>query len=426
MTPLPTLDSPSLAPGDRSSPPRIDPRGATGAEPLLVYVHFPWCLEKCPYCDFVSYRTERPAIDHEGYADAVIAELDARADRLSRSSRPFELASVFFGGGTPSLWRSQALGRVLSAIVRKLPTTLDVEVTVECNPTSLEEDHARALHDVGVGRVSIGVQALDDQRLAFLGRLHDAEGGLRAIERAVRAGIPRVSGDLLYGVHGQSAEVASEEAGRIADAGATHVSAYNLTIERGTRFGELARRGRLPLADDGDMVTSFFSVDDALAARGLGHYEISNYGAPGQESRHNLGYWRGHAYLGLGCAAVGAVPDGERHVRYRNSPLPARYVEAARATRGEDLVREGDLVEQIEELTPSMRLRERIMLGLRLASGIDLATAAREVGAEAWPRERQRAAEKLAQRGRLVRDGDLLRVPRESWVFADDTAACLF
>jgi oxygen-independent coproporphyrinogen-3 oxidase len=256
--------------------------------------------------------------------------------------------------------------------------------------------------------------------------MHDAEGGLRAIERARRAGVPRVSGDLLYGVHEQSPEVASSEASRIADAGATHVSAYNLTIERGTKFGELARRGRLPLADDGDMVASFFAVDEALGARGMSHYEISNYGLPGEESRHNLGYWRGVSYLGLGCAAVGAVPVGERHVRYRNSPSPARYVEAARSAEEHALFEPSDLVEQVEELSPETRLRERIMLGLRLAEGLDLRRAAEAVGAVAWTSERLRSVEKLVQRGRLVRDGDVLRVPRESWVWADDTASSLF
>lgn len=394
--------------------------------PALVYVHFPWCLEKCPYCDFTSYRTERAGIDHEGYADAVIAELGRRVARLQEQGLAPRLRSVFFGGGTPSLWEPRALGRVLAAIQRAMPAGegAEVEVTAECNPTSLDEDRARALVDQGVRRLSIGIQGLDDARLKFLGRLHDARGGLEALRAAVRAKVPRLSGDLIYGVHGQTAASAAEEAGTLADEGITHVSAYNLTIEQGTRFGELARRGRLPLADEGDMVGGFFAIDEALAARGLGHYEISNYGRPGDESRHNLGYWRGLAYLGLGCAAVGAVPDGSRYVRYRNLPLPDRYQRVMLDDRADLLAQPS--VDAIEELDGVARLRERIMLGLRLAEGLDLAAAARDVGAVAWTEDRQRAAARLVARGRLVREGDVLRVPRDAWVFADGTAAELF
>jgi oxygen-independent coproporphyrinogen-3 oxidase len=390
--------------------------------PLLVYVHFPWCLEKCPYCDFTSYKTERKAIDHEGYADAVVAELGRRLARLERPDA--RLRSVFFGGGTPSLWEPRALGRVLAAIRSALPDeTADTEITVECNPTSIDEDRTRALVDQGVTRVSIGVQALDDARLKFLGRLHDAAGGLSAIEAAVRGGMPRVSGDIIYGVHGQSPGEAAREAGRLVDAGAGHVSAYNLTIEQGTRFGELARRGRLPLAEEGAMVDDFFDVEAALASRGFTHYEISNHARPGLESRHNLGYWRGTSYLGLGCAAVGATPDGDHHVRWRNQPLPDRYMAAANA---EGDVLGAPLVDSTEELSPEIRLRERIMLGLRLASGFDLEEAARDVGAVAWTPDRERTAARLVERGRLVREGAWLRVPAKAWIFADGVAADLF
>jgi oxygen-independent coproporphyrinogen-3 oxidase len=386
---------------------------------LLVYVHFPWCLEKCPYCDFVSYPTARAAIDHEAYADAVLAELERRAATLPA----MRLHSVFFGGGTPSLWEPAQLGRVLGAIRSRFGGGEGVEITVECNPSSLDEARAAGLAEVGVNRLSIGVQSLDDQRLRFLGRLHDGEGALRSVRAALRSGIGRVSADLIYAVADQRPVDAAEEARRLLGEGLRHLSAYNLTIEQGTRFGELARRGRLPLADEGDMVTSFFAVHEVATAAGLGHYEVSNYGAPGDESVHNLGYWGGLPYLGLGCAAVGALPTPEGLTRYRNLPLPPKYLAEARAGA---LLAPGGLVDQIEPLDPETRLRERIMLGLRLASGFDLEKAASDLGVDPWPPSRQRAAERMIQRGRLVRDGGLLRSPLSSWVFVDGTAAEFF
>jgi putative oxygen-independent coproporphyrinogen III oxidase len=385
-----------------------------------VYVHFPYCLAKCPYCDFVSYvPKEGTAIDHRGYADAVLRELDRRGASFQGRG----IASIFFGGGTPSLWDPRELGRVLGAIRAALPPGLDeeLEVTVECNPTSLDEDRARALVDVGVSRVSIGVQSLRDERLRFLGRLHDASGAAAAVRGALRAGVPRVSGDLIFGLPEQGPEQARQEALELADLGVEHLSAYQLTIEPGTRFGELARRGRLPLADEGAMADSFLAIDEALEGRGFVHYEISNYAAPGQEARHNLGYWRGDEYLGLGCGAYGFVRtdvDGEpsRGERWRNDPSPGAYMA-------------GDAVSAAtrEELDAPTMLRERIMLGLRMREGVDIDVAALDLGIEGggWTRERTREASLLEQRGRVEREGSRVRVPRPAWLWTDDTAARL-
>ena len=395
-------------------------------------MHFPWCLEKCPYCDFVSEKIDRAAIDHAAYEGAVLRELTARTTGDDDRFGPRRLVSVFFGGGTPSLWATASLGRVLSAIRARfpsLPGDPEVEITVECNPSSLDEDKARALRDVGVNRVSVGVQSLAKERLSFLGRLHDDEGALAALHGAVRSGMPRVSGDLLFGVSGQSPEEAAIEAGRIADTGVTHVSAYNLTIEAGTKFGELARRGRLPLADEGRMVDSFFAVEAALAAKGLGHYEISNYGAAGDESRHNLGYWRGTEYLALGTAAVGALArtgDPSGAVRYRNHPDVRKYLVACGSAHPDNVWTCGGVTHTTEALDGETRLRERIMLGLRLREGLDLGEAADALHVSAWPPDRERAASKLVARGRLIRSGDRLSVPPSAWIFADGVAAELF
>jgi putative oxygen-independent coproporphyrinogen III oxidase len=281
----------------------------------------------------------------------------------------------------------------------------ELEVTVECNPTSLDEERARALVDVGVNRVSIGVQSLDDGRLKHLGRLHDAAGGRRAVSDAMRAGVPRVSADLIFGLPEQSPEEATREATELADTGLQHLSCYQLTIEPGTRFGELAKRGRLPLADDGAVAEAFLAIDAALGARGLRHYEISNYARPGQEARHNLGYWRGDEYLGLGCAAYGFVQEEtDRAVRYRNDPSPDRYMTGAPDTR--------------EPIDAAARARERIMLGLRVTEGVDLAGLLTP--------DRQRALGWLEARGRIVLDGTRARIPAGAWLWADDTAARLF
>ncbi|MFO0673897.1 MAG: radical SAM family heme chaperone HemW [Polyangiaceae bacterium] len=386
-----------------------------------VYVHFPWCLAKCPYCDFVSFKAAPDAIDHEGYADAVVHELAFRKDAfvgaLGARGEP-QVASVFFGGGTPSLWEPGALGRVLAGIRASLPVTSDLEVTVECNPTSLDEAKARALADEGVNRLSIGTQSLDAKSLSFLGRLHDPQGAVAAITAAKRVPDLRVSTDLIFGLPDQAPETARAEAVALAELGLTHLSCYQLTIEPGTQFGELARRGRLPLADDGRVAEGFLAIDEALGERGFRHYEISNYAHPGAESRHNLGYWRGESYLGLGCAAYGAFGGA----RLRNSPDPARYVAWTRTLHAADAKDEATR----EPLDGETLLRERIMLGLRLEEGFDLEAAADELGVTPWTDERRRAAAWLASRDRLVVDGPRLRIPRAAWLFTDDTAARLF
>jgi oxygen-independent coproporphyrinogen-3 oxidase len=389
-------------------------------QPIGVYVHFPWCLKKCPYCDFVSFARERQEIDHAGYAGAVLAELARRRPALEGR----RLETVFFGGGTPSLWDPAELGRVLRAILAAAGALApEVEVTVECNPTSLDEDRARALLGVGVNRLSVGVQGLDPERLRFLGRLHDPAGGLAAVLAAVRAGVPRVSADLIYGVatgpDAPSPAEAAAEVRRVAATGVGHVSAYSLTIEPGTQFGELARRGRLPVAPDEAVAEAFFAIDEALSGEGFGHYEISNYARPGDEARHNLGYWRGVDYLGLGCAAFGTLGDEDRAaVRYRNLTDPARYAAAATGA--------GELEAEREALDPETRLRERIMLGLRLAVGLDLDEAAAALGVPAWTPSRRRAAERLTASGRLAIEGGRLRIPTSARVYTDGIAAALF
>ena len=221
--------------------------GRSSAGGAGVYVHFPWCLAKCPYCDFVSFASEKTDIDHVGYANAILRELAARAPLLD--DRPIQ--TIFFGGGTPSLWAAEELGRTLAGIRKTLACTTDVEITVECNPTSLDHNKAQALVDQGVNRFSIGVQGLDEARLKFLGRKHDPAGAIRAVKEALEVARTageknvRVSADLIFAVAEETPETGKNEAITLSELGLTHLSCYELTIEPGTQFGELAKRGRL-------------------------------------------------------------------------------------------------------------------------------------------------------------------------------------
>jgi putative oxygen-independent coproporphyrinogen III oxidase len=393
---------------------------ATAATDLGVYVHFPWCLKKCPYCDFLSVAAERPSLPHAAYADTVIAELERRAETLGE----VRLVSVFFGGGTPSLWEPSELGRVLDRIVTLLPShAADLEITVECNPTSFDRERGRALQAVGVNRVSIGVQGLDAERLQFLGRLHDVESGLAAVRDAIDCGMPRVSADFIFGVSGQKADAARREARILSELGTTHLSAYALTIEPGTQFGALARKGKLPLLEEAAVADSFLAVEETLEQAGFEHYEISNYAKPNARSRHNLGYWLGRAYLGLGCGAWGTLANGAARYRYRNTPSPERYLAGCSQFAAADLSREGPLVANFEIIAPETALAERIMLGLRLADGVDLQRAADELGTPLWTPERARSRDKLLAQGNLTLSGARASIPKDKWLFADGIIA---
>jgi len=400
------------------APPPPRPEASTD---LGVYVHFPWCLKKCPYCDFLSVAAERPALPHAAYADSVIAELERRVTTLGDA----RLVSVFFGGGTPSLWEPSELGRVLARIRELVPHDDDVEITVECNPTSFDLDRGHALQAVGVNRVSIGVQGLNADRLQFLGRLHDVESGLAAVRDAIDSGMPRVSADFIFGVSGQAADAAAREAQIMSELGTTHLSAYALTIEPGTQFGALARRGKLPLLEEAAVADSFLAVEETLERAGFEHYEVSNYARKGARSRHNVGYWVGRSYLGLGCGAWGTLNEANRRYRYRNTPSPERYLAAAASFADADLSRVGPLVANYEIIPPETALAERIMLGLRLAEGLDLELSAAELGTQLWTPARSRARDRLVAQGQLKLEGSRVSIPKSHWLLADGIIAAL-
>lgn len=378
-----------------------------------VYVHFPWCLQKCPYCDFASASIRRTDVPHRAYAEAVLRELAWHRAEGSLG----ELRSVFFGGGTPSLWAAEELGRVLGGILSAFDSHApDLEITVECNPSSLDLEKAQALAAVGVNRLSVGVQALDHDRLRYLGRLHDADGALRALQSA-RQAVGRVSGDLMFGTPGQAPEAFLAEVSRLVDLGLSHLSVYALTIEPNTVFGELSRKGRLPIARDDDYAETFSAVEALLAGQGFEHYEVSNYARPGESSRHNQHYWLGGDYLGLGCAAVGcrtSRPGQARRVR--NQPNPRAYLEAEGLQA---------LWSESETLDGQDLVREALMLGLRTQTGVDLAFTAERAGVDPL-KGRERALERQRSRGNLEQHGQYLRVPQARWLHLDAITTDLF
>ncbi len=375
-----------------------------------VYVHFPWCARKCPYCDFATEPIRANELPHEAYTDALLRELDLRRESLRGRS----LKSIFFGGGTPSLWEPAALGRALEQLRNAFDRVADdAEITVECNPSSLERDRIARLREAGVNRLSIGVQSLRDPHLRFLGRLHDRERAVKALGNAVNE-MPHVSADLMFGMPGQTLDELAEDISQIAELGIRHVSAYALTIEEKTMFGSLHRAGKLRVAPEEQYAELFEQAERSFTGLGWAHYEVSNYAAPGEESRHNLHYWRGGAYVGLGAAAVGCLDEGPgRALRWRNDPNPQRYL------------RQESLDAETEELGPDEIIREALMLGLRTVDGMNLAETERRAGRKPEI-GREREIERAIERGNLVQEGNQLRVPVERWLKLDGIVRDLF
>lgn len=375
-----------------------------------VYVHFPWCARKCPYCDFATEPVKEKTIPHEAYTDAVLRELDSRAADLQGR----RLKSVFFGGGTPSLWEARAIGRALEGIESAFEEVADrVEITVECNPNSLTREHARELREQGVGRLSIGVQSLRNDHLQFLGRLHDSNQAIEALQGAC-AEVPRVSADLMFGMPEQQLDAFGDDIARIVDTGVQHVSAYALTIEEKTLFGSLHKAGKLRVARDDRYADLFELAQQRFADLGWKQYEVSNYAAEGEESQHNLHYWQGGAYVGLGASAVGCLDRGPGDaLRWRNEPIPQRYL--AQPTPPAET----------EELGPDEIVREALMLGLRTARGMNLTETERRAGRD--PRVgRETELERAIDKGDLVQDGEWLHVPQDRWLKLDGIVLDLF
>jgi len=327
------------------------------AEPFGVYVHWPFCAAKCPYCDFNSH------VRHSQLDQAVFGEAYAREiARMASLSPGREVTSIFFGGGTPSLMEVATVGKILDEISNNWAVASDCEITLEANPTSVEAERFRGYRSAGVNRLSMGVQSLDDAELKRLGRLHSAEEAIGAIHLA-RETFYRLSFDLIYSRPGQHAANWEAELNAALDLAADHLSLYQLTIEEGTPFFDLQEKGRLVIPDQDRAAELYELTLDITAARGLPAYEISNHAAPGAECQHNLVYWRYRDYAGIGPGAHGRlVIDGAKHAT-STLKSPEDWWQKAMV--------DGHGMEAFERLSAEETGDEFLLMGLRLMEGID-------------------------------------------------------
>jgi oxygen-independent coproporphyrinogen-3 oxidase len=329
----------------------------SGDKPFGVYVHWPFCLSKCPYCDFNSHVRHAP-IDEPRFVRAFAAEIAATAQRAPERT----VSTIFFGGGTPSLMQPSTIAAILDAIARHWSVADDVEVTLEANPTSVEATRFLGYRAAGVNRVSLGVQALDDAALAALGRLHSAREALDAVAIA-RTVFERYSFDLIYARPQQTAQDWARELARAIDEAAEHLSLYQLTIEAETPFAALHAAGKLAIPDGDTARTLYDTTQEICGAHGLPAYEISNHARPGAECRHNLVYWRAHEYAGIGPGAHGRLDIGGARRATATEKRPETWLMRVEAL-GHGLVTD-------ETLTRTEQGDEFLLMGLRLAEGID-------------------------------------------------------
>ena len=368
---------------------------------LALYVHWPFCVSKCPYCDFNSHV--RDTVDQDEWRNALLADLAHEAALLPDR----RLSSIFFGGGTPSLMEPTTVEAVIAAAKTHWPATDDVEITLEANPNSAEAARFADLARAGVNRISLGLQSFDDAALAFLGRAHSADEGQRALA-AAQSAVDRVSFDLIYALPGETEDRWAASLALALSLGTEHLSLYELTIEPGTRFASMvARREFEPL--DAEMAARLFEhTQSRTAAAGIPAYEISNHARPGAESRHNLTYWRYGDYAGVGPGAHGRR-TGMRTVRHKK---PENFL-AAIARNGHGLVE--------EELLPAAdAAKEALVMGLRLAEGIDLAALETRFDR---PIVDQAAVDRLVGHALLRRDGTRLSTTEAGRLLLDSILA---
>jgi len=358
---------------------------------FAVYVHWPFCLSKCPYCDFNSH-VRHGGYDEARFVRAIESELALTAARVPGRT----VSTVFFGGGTPSLMQPASVAAILDAIAKHWSIAPDVEVTLEANPTSVEATRFRGFRSAGVNRVSLGVQALDDSTLKELGRLHTAQEALDAVAVA-RANFERYSFDLIYARPRQTLAAWEGELKRAIDEAAEHLSLYQLTIEAGTPFYGLHKAGKLAMPDD-DLARDLYDLTQSVcAAAGLPAYEVSNHARPGAECRHNLVYWRGHEYAGVGPGAHGRLNIDGRRYATETERRPENWL-ARVDSAGHGLVVD-------EKLTAGEAADEFLLMGLRLAEGIDpqryAALAGRALDAKRISILREEGAVETTASGRL-------------------------
>lgn len=366
-------------------------RKRVGSEPLALYIHWPFCVSKCPYCDFNSHVRE--SVDQAAWCAALLVDMAHEAALLPNR----RVGSIFFGGGTPSLMPPATVAALIAEADRLWGLTSDCEITLEANPNSAEVGNFAVLASAGVNRVSIGVQSFDPQALEFLGRAHSGDEARRAIMMA-QSHFARVSFDLIYARPGHTLSAWEAELAQALSFGTDHLSLYQLTIEPGTRFETLAAKGELVIPD-GDAAADMFEATRAqTAVAGLPAYEVSNHAAMGQQSRHNLTYWRYGDYVGIGPGAHGRrmAQATERHKK------PENWMRAVE--------RNGHGLKVEADLPGHDRATEAMLMGLRLAEGIDLTRVEARSGLQRKAFLDAEAVARLAGQGLMAQAGDLLRV----------------
>ncbi len=379
-------------------------------ESLALYIHWPFCLAKCPYCDFNSHVRER--IDQTRFAAALRTELAWEAARLGRR----RLGSIFFGGGTPSLMEPETAARLIEDATSLFDPAPDLEITLEANPTSVEAGRLAAFRDAGIGRISLGIQSLDETALRFLGREHSAPQAIAALETA-RALFPRISFDLIYARPGQDLAAWRAELDRALSLCADHLSLYQLTIEPGTVFEGMHRRGEIALPDDDEAAALYAETEAVCAQHGLEPYEVSNLARPGGESRHNLAYWRYSDYAGIGPGAHGRVMLGDDLVATRRHRAPEPWADRVEHQG------HGSTAEEI--ISPADRAREMLLMGLRLREGVDTARFAARTGLALADALDADTLERALDAGYLVQDADRLAATGEGRMRLDALLAAL-
>ncbi|MCO4764024.1 MAG: radical SAM family heme chaperone HemW [Myxococcales bacterium] len=395
-----------------------------GEDYAAVYVHFPWCLHRCSYCDFATTAHRDPP--REDYRSLIIKELGLRTETW----RPKGVRTVFFGGGTPSLWGADNIAAVLQAIDAWSPIAGGAELTLEANPGALESGDLSAYVSAGINRVSVGVQATDDDRLRALDRLHDAASAratLAELAELIASGkLASASADLLFGAPGQSMADLHADVRAIMAYGLPHLSAYALTLEEGTPLSKMVQRGLAKPPNDDRQAEMLLALPEWLREWGLERYEVSNFARPGFESRHNLVYWQGGPYLALGVGAHGFVPSaaavtvGDRYGNHRSSALWMAQMT------------EGRLAEVEREPIDAVTHRDELVLtGLRLRQGLDVRAARHRLGAKLCDQLLTRANSLIEQGAPLTVTDGWLRVQAhgvhqlDRWLFAllDDEPA---
>lgn len=367
-----------------------------------AYVHIPFCLHRCHYCDFNTYEGLEELYDE--YVDALCRHIGDLPGDYPRAT------SIFFGGGTPTLLPPASFGRILGAVRDRIGVSDDAEITIEANPETVDEEVFAGLLDAGFNRVSIGVQSLRPSVLEGLGRTHGPRRALDAISAARRAGVADVNADLIYGSPWETPEDWRASLEGVIEAGTDHVSAYALTVEEATPLGTLVRTGRVPDVDPDLQADRFEVAIELLAAAGFEHYEVSNWARPGRASAHNVLYWSAGDYLGLGAGAHGHRSG----FRYWSVRLPRDFIDA---------VETGPVHQGSETLDADQRASEAVMLGLRLSSGIDEVAFARRFGD--YLGSRSAAIRDLEAEGLLERRAGRLRVPARATFRTDAVVARL-